>query len=127
MIVCTFNSFFSVFYIPLVASVMLSIYPKLFNNVLAIRERESGSKQANCVYLSRIENSSDHQELDFLISSLWFWYVMLPIFFAPQIFTSVVSGWVIIWGICHELYVCTVFLISTGLNNLRPTTWNDKF
>ena len=48
---------------------MLSIYAKLSSHVLAIRERErereSGSKHArNCVYLSKIENSSYHQELD---------------------------------------------------------------
>ena len=47
----------------LVASVMLSIYAKLSSHTCYLRE--SGSKHArNCVYLSKIENSSDHQELD---------------------------------------------------------------
>ena len=44
---------------------MLSIYAKPSSHVLAIQERESGSKHArNYVYLSKIENSSYHQELD---------------------------------------------------------------
>ena len=44
---------------------MLSIYAKLSSHVVAIRKREHGSKPArNCVYLSKIENSFYHQELD---------------------------------------------------------------
>ena len=42
---------------------MLSIYTKLASHALAI-ERESSSKHArNCVYLSKVENGSYHQEL----------------------------------------------------------------
>ena len=54
---------FSLLYI--ISCISLSIYAKLSNHVLAIRERESGCKYAmNCVYLSKIENSSYYQELD---------------------------------------------------------------
>ena len=49
--------------ISLDASVMLFIYAELSSHVLAIRERESSSKHANCD-LSRIENSCYHQEID---------------------------------------------------------------
>ena len=54
---------FSVCSISLVASVLLSIYAKLSSHVLAF-ERASSSKHArNCVYLSKIENSSSLSEL----------------------------------------------------------------
>ena len=69
---CTFNTVYC-FQFALYhqyVSVMLSIYAKLSSEVLAIqerereREREGGiTHERNCVYLSKIENSSYHQEL----------------------------------------------------------------
>ena len=61
-----FQHFFFQFYsISLLVSVMLSIYAKLSSHVL-VTDRESGYKHArNWVYISKIENSSYHHELEF--------------------------------------------------------------
>ena len=68
MIVCTFDPVYCLQYALsltkywLYALVMLSIYAKLYSH-LAVQKRESGCMHArNCVYLSKIENSSYYQE-----------------------------------------------------------------